>query len=129
MKKGINIYIKAIIFDMDGVITNTMPYHFDAWKAALAKRGLEVNCYDVYKREGQRGEETIREICREHNCKLGKDEQRKVLKREGRDIQRYGKDKVCARRKAIFAKAKEQGLNYCHCYRHFQKRSKKDITA
>ena len=29
--------IKAVIFDMDGVITNTMPYHYQAWNIAIKK--------------------------------------------------------------------------------------------
>lgn len=74
---------RAVIFDMDGVITNTMSYHFDAWLATLAEAGIKVNCYDVYKREGQDGLSTIKELFREHKLKLNlKDARELLLKKE-----------------------------------------------
>lgn len=57
-----NLKLKAVIFDMDGVITNTMPYHFRAWKTALAQEGIAVTEHDIYSREGQRGIHSVIEI-------------------------------------------------------------------
>ena len=39
---------KAIICDMDGVIVDSMPYHFLAWYEALRPLGISVRCFDVY---------------------------------------------------------------------------------
>ncbi|MFH1441262.1 MAG: HAD family phosphatase [Candidatus Omnitrophota bacterium] len=62
MIKNFLVDFKAVVFDMDGVITNTMPYHFDAWAKVFNSIGIKVDCYDVYKREGQRGLTTLKEI-------------------------------------------------------------------
>jgi beta-phosphoglucomutase len=70
---------RAVIFDMDGVITNTMPYHFDAWLATFKRAGIAVNCYDVYKREGQDGLTSVREIFRERKLKLNLPTARRIL--------------------------------------------------
>jgi len=35
--------IKAIIFDFDGVIADTEPLHFSAFRKVLSKRGLELS--------------------------------------------------------------------------------------
>lgn len=52
-----------IIFDLDGVLVNSMPTHFQAWKAAFAKiAGLEVVERDVYLLEGMRGIELVEKI-------------------------------------------------------------------
>ncbi|MDD5044666.1 MAG: HAD family phosphatase [Candidatus Omnitrophica bacterium] len=110
MKRADNLYIKAIIFDMDGVITNTMPYHFDAWKTSLAKRGIEVNCYDVYKREGQRGKETIKEICREHRSDLSRAEQDKVLSEKERIFNATVKIKFIKGSRPFLRKLKNRGF-------------------
>lgn len=75
----IHICVKAVIFDMDGVITNTMPYHYDAWEAVLKIRGIHVNHYDVYRREGQPGIETIAELFKEHDKISSPHENLKVL--------------------------------------------------
>lgn len=40
--------IKAVLFDMDGVLINTEPLHYRMWKEAFRNRGLEIS-YDVYK--------------------------------------------------------------------------------
>ena len=58
--------VVSIIFDMDGVITDTMLYHFKAWQQVFLKAGIKVNFNDIYKREGQKGIESVREIFKEH---------------------------------------------------------------
>jgi beta-phosphoglucomutase len=60
--KLFNFKVRAIIFDMDGVITNTMPYHFRAWKNVLKDRGISATYLDIYSREGQRGLQSLEEI-------------------------------------------------------------------
>ncbi|MCB9771732.1 MAG: HAD family phosphatase [Candidatus Omnitrophica bacterium] len=52
----------VVIFDMDGVITNTMPDHFEAWRTVLGERGIKVTHLDIYRREGQRGITSVSEI-------------------------------------------------------------------
>ena len=37
-----------MIFDMDGVLVNTEPLHYECWKAALADEGVDMS-YEVYK--------------------------------------------------------------------------------
>ena len=64
--KKIKLSVKAVIFDMDGVITNTMPDHYHAWKTVLHKAGVPVNHLDVYKREGQKGLMSVEEIFSEY---------------------------------------------------------------
>ncbi|MCD4780872.1 MAG: HAD family phosphatase [Candidatus Omnitrophica bacterium] len=54
--------VNSILFDMDGVITNTMPDHFKAWKITLRAIGVNVTHLDIYAREGQRGMNSIREL-------------------------------------------------------------------
>lgn len=40
--------IKAVLFDMDGVLINTEPLHYRMWKETFRGRGLEID-YDIYK--------------------------------------------------------------------------------
>jgi beta-phosphoglucomutase-like phosphatase (HAD superfamily) len=55
--------VKAVIFDLDGVLVNSMPTHFQAWKAAFAKiAGLEIAERDIYLNEGMRGVELVEKI-------------------------------------------------------------------
>jgi len=59
------IQISTLIFDMDGVITDTMPYHFRAWETVFKTVGIDPSHEDIYKREGQKGIESVREIFNE----------------------------------------------------------------
>ncbi len=58
---------RSAIFDMDGVITNTMPYHFQAWEIAFREvLGLTINEKDIYLREGSKGAFALKEIFQQY---------------------------------------------------------------
>jgi len=54
--------IKAVIWDMDGVIVDTAPYHFSAWQEAFQKRGVKFTEEDFRRNFGQRNDTIIRNI-------------------------------------------------------------------
>lgn len=56
-----NKNIKAVFFDMDGILFDSMPYHADAWQRALSERGLTFSRYDAYLHEGRTADSTIDE--------------------------------------------------------------------
>jgi beta-phosphoglucomutase len=47
----ISIY-RAVLFDMDGVISDTMPLHYESWRRAFETFGVTVDKMDVYLHEG-----------------------------------------------------------------------------
>ncbi len=51
---------KAVIWDMDGVIVDTAPYHFNAWRDIFRKRGVEFTETDFRRNFGQRNDTIIR---------------------------------------------------------------------
>ncbi len=64
--------IKAVIFDMDGVITNTMPDHYRAWRVVLAQESISATHNDVYSREGQPGLAFVYEIFDQYGLTITK---------------------------------------------------------
>ena len=52
------------LFDMDGVLYDSMPRHARSWHEAMAAYGLEMSEEEAYACEGMRGVETIRLIAR-----------------------------------------------------------------
>lgn len=44
--------LKALIFDMDGVLVDSMPFHAAAWKKAFLDIGMEIQDQDIYAIEG-----------------------------------------------------------------------------
>ena len=53
---------KAVLFDMDGVLMNSMPNHAIAWQRSMASFGLKMTEADAYATEGARGIDTIRNL-------------------------------------------------------------------
>jgi len=62
---------KAVLFDMDGVLYDSMPNHAIAWQQSMAQFGIHMTADDAYATEGARGVDTIRQM---------------VLRQQGRDI-------------------------------------------
>lgn len=50
---------KLALFDMDGVLFDSMPYHAKAWVHAMNSVGLPFNEYKAYLNEGRTGASTI----------------------------------------------------------------------
>ncbi len=71
-KENINQYLirhgfeafhpKAVLFDMDGVLYDSMPHHVIAWHDSMEKYGIIMTEEDVYATEGARGIDTIRQM-------------------------------------------------------------------
>jgi beta-phosphoglucomutase len=78
---------KAVLFDLDGVITDTMSMHYEAYRQAFEKYGIHVTPLEIYKTEGMPSMETGRAIVREKGARLT-DEQVKMLIEEKREIYR-----------------------------------------
>ncbi|MDR0938271.1 MAG: HAD-IA family hydrolase [Mediterranea sp.] len=62
--------IKAVLFDMDGVLFNSMPYHAEAWHKVMTAHGFDFSREEAYLHEGRTGSGTINIIFRRE---LGRD--------------------------------------------------------
>ena len=62
---------KAVLFDMDGVLYDSMPNHAIAWQQSMAQFGIQMTADDAYATEGARGVDTIRKM---------------VMRQQGREI-------------------------------------------
>ena len=71
---------KDVIFDMDGVVTDTMLYHVKAWKKAFNTFGIKVNRYEIYLREGQKGLQTAIELMQENGFKASMAKAKDILR-------------------------------------------------
>lgn len=55
---------RVVLFDMDGVLYNSMPNHAVAWQEAMSQFGIYFTVDDSYATEGARGVDTIRHYVR-----------------------------------------------------------------
>ena len=57
--QGLPLRLRAVLFDMDGVLYNSMPYHAKAWHRAMAQFGYDLPEDEVYMHEGRTGTSTV----------------------------------------------------------------------
>ncbi len=75
-RTGFNTFApKAVMFDMDGVIYNSMPNHAESWHKAMKSIGIDMSPEDAYTYEGMRGIETIKLLFRQQQNKDITDEE------------------------------------------------------
>ncbi len=64
---------------MDGVITNTMPDHYKAWKTVFSELGIKITRQEIYEREGQPGLDSIVELLDKFKIKHTTDDIKLIL--------------------------------------------------
>ena len=69
------IHLKAVLFDMDGVLFNSMPYHAEAWHKVMQAHGLNLSREEAYLHEGRTGAGTINIVSQRQ---LGREATKKV---------------------------------------------------
>ncbi len=72
--------INTVIFDMDGVIVDGMPYHIKSWKEALSTIDMSVSDLDVYLMEGMTGRETMEIFVKKSNISISDETTDKIIK-------------------------------------------------
>jgi HAD superfamily hydrolase (TIGR01549 family) len=72
--------MRALIFDLDGTLVDTVYAHVFAWQRALAEAGMAVDAWKVHRRIGMSGGLMMRAVGRE----LGRD----ISSREAEELQR-----------------------------------------
>jgi beta-phosphoglucomutase-like phosphatase (HAD superfamily) len=70
---------KAVLFDMDGVLYDSMPNHAEAWQESMACFGIQMSRYDAYATEGQRGVDTIRQMVRKQQHREISEQEAQVM--------------------------------------------------
>ena len=61
---------KVVLFDMDGVLYDSMPNHAIAWVRAMESFGVKFTADDAYITEGARGVDTVRKYLKEQTGKV-----------------------------------------------------------
>ena len=60
-----NFDLKSVIFDMDGVLYDSMPAHDKSWKQTIEELGLKYEPFEFYLQEGRLLMIYSNEICKE----------------------------------------------------------------
>lgn len=77
---------KAILFDMDGVLYDSMRFHARSWYEVATKHHLASTTDDFYMFEGRTGESTINELYQRTFHRDATDDEKKAIYKEKSDL-------------------------------------------
>jgi HAD superfamily hydrolase (TIGR01509 family) len=75
--------VRALIFDLDGTLVDTVYAHVFAWQQALAEAGMPIDGWRIHRRIGMSGGLFARAVARELGRPLAKDETDALQRRHG----------------------------------------------
>jgi beta-phosphoglucomutase-like phosphatase (HAD superfamily) len=66
--------MKSLLFDLDGMLVDTVYAHVFAWQRALAEAGLPIGCRRIHSRIGMSGALFTRAVVREAGHAIADDQ-------------------------------------------------------
>jgi len=94
---------------MDGVIVDSMPYHFIAWYEALKPFGIRVSCFEVYSKEGERWDKSLKDFLIRAKIKPSRALLKRVFMRREKVFRKYFKRFIFKGVEKFLACLKEKG--------------------
>lgn len=105
------INLKAVLFDMDGVLFDSMPYHAEAWHKVMCEHQMPLSREEAYLHEGRTGASTINIVCRrELNREASPDEIEAIYKEKTIAFNSFPEAKPMPGAKETLHKVKASGL-------------------
>ena len=103
--------LRAVLFDMDGVLYNSMPYHAKAWHRAMAQFGYDLPEEEVYMHEGRTGASTINLVSmRLHGVEESEERIQEIYKVKSDIFNEYPPADPMPGALSLLRQLKEQGL-------------------
>ena len=111
MKLPKNIHLKAVLFDMDGVLFNSMPYHAKAWHKIMQQHGYDLSEQEAYMHEGRTGAGTINLISqRQHGKDASQEEIELIYQEKSKEFNSYPEPEPMAGAWELLQQVKAAGL-------------------
>jgi HAD superfamily hydrolase (TIGR01509 family) len=85
---------RAILFDMDGVLVDSMGTHVNAWHRACSSLGIEISEDELYRREGEKPEKSARDFIKGAGMMTTKARVRTLLEAAREEFYRQPKPKM-----------------------------------
>ena len=106
-----NINLKAVLFDMDGILFNSMPNHTEAWHKTMAQFGFTLSREEAYMHEGRTGAATINIVSqRERGFDATEEEIKRIYQAKSDLFNQYPKAERMPGAWEVLTQIKEAGL-------------------
>ena len=106
-----SIDLKSVLFDMDGVLFNSMPYHAEAWNKTMENHGFHLSKEEAYLHEGRTGAATINIVYqRQSGRKASEEEIQNIYKEKTLEFNKHPKAERMPGALDVLTKIKNDGL-------------------
>ena len=103
--------LKAVIFDMDGVLYDSMPAHDRSWRQTMDERNLQHIPYEFYLQEGRIGKSTINAVFQWNLQRDATEEEvQRIYARKTELFQQYNSGATMPGAKEVVDYVREKGL-------------------
>ncbi|MCC8188818.1 MAG: HAD-IA family hydrolase [Bacteroides sp.] len=103
--------IRSVLFDMDGVLFNSMPYHAEAWHHAMTAQGHTFSREEAYLHEGRTGAGTIHIVYnREHHRDATPEEVQSLYRLKTEEFNKYPQAEPLPGAREMLQRVKTEGL-------------------
>ena len=103
--------LKAVLFDMDGVLFDSMPIHAYSWTKALLEMGVDFTEEEGYLNEGRTGSGTIQLVYRKSlGREAGEAEIQRIYKRKSQLFEQHPEAPVMPGAKELLDLVEQAGL-------------------
>ena len=102
--------VKAVIFDMDGVILDSMRYHVRAWQKTFKPFNLDISDHEIYAREGESWLKSTYDFLKMAGIKPNRPLAEKVFQERGRIFKEIFRPKIFPGAKALLAMLSRKGF-------------------
>ena len=102
--------LKAVLFDMDGVLFDSMPYHSEAWHTVMKSHGLTLSREEAYMHEGRTGASTINIVFQRELGREATQEEIESIYQEKCFVQFVSRSKTYPGAWELLQKVKKDGL-------------------
>ncbi|WNB93508.1 HAD family phosphatase [Bacillus sp. NEB1478] len=105
--------IKAVCFDMDGVLVDTMPHHVEAWLHSFKEKGFHHEEIEFYLREGMPGKQTIQDIFDTFEVNAAEQEIEDIYKEKRKYFKKHAKYTFIKETISLLHYLKERNIPCC----------------
>ena len=103
--------ITTILFDMDGVLTDSMSYHIKYWMEAFEKFGVNITEQDMRDVSGTPANELIDILCDKYNKELTNEEKYSLLRYKLDNFNNFNEIAIFPNVDSNLKKLKDSGFN------------------
>jgi beta-phosphoglucomutase len=100
---------KAVLFDMDGILVDSMPYHFISWFETMRKYNIRVTPFEIYGKEGEKSELCVEYFFKKAKRKITKEKIKKITRERAEKFNEYFKPYIFAGVEEIIRGLKKKG--------------------